>query len=85
VPGALLAEDLPAALQNLNNALAEAARTESEHSDDMTGMAPASDSALALDEDEDDRRPVPIATRAGPLLELLDAAKAANQNVLWEE
>jgi len=85
VPGALLAEDLPAALQNLNTALAEAARADSEHSEDMTGMAPASDPVLALDEDEDDMRPVPIATRAGPLLELLEAARAAKQNVLWEE
>lgn len=78
VPGALAAADVPKALQSLEasidqlKAMAQQAPSPAEDEDDE-------------DEDERDRtRPVDLATRAVPLLNLLRRAAAANAEVLWE-
>ena len=69
VPGALLAEDIPAALQRLEAAI-EA---------DQQSPAPAQSA------DEDDGEvPVSLAHRALPLIELLKAAAKAKSNVMWD-
>ena len=69
VPGALLAADIPNALESLKRGLELQAQEES--------------SADATEEDED--RPVSLHTRATPLIELFEAAASSNENVLWEE
>lgn len=77
VPGAIMAEDVPAALAQLND---ELQRISAEQS------APA-DSAGTDDSSDDDENEVVIGLdkRAGPLVKLLEAAIAAKENVLWSE
>ncbi len=71
VPGALKAEEVPAALQQLQSALNQIA-TE-------TAAAPAKD------EEPDNREPpVQLAVRAVPLVNLLKRAAAAAAEVIWE-
>jgi len=71
VPGALLAEDVPDALERLKAAV---------------NAAPD----RPLDPDGGNERPdeepvhVSLSHRALPLIELLSAAAAANENVMWE-
>ncbi len=72
VPGALLAADIPEALQTLHDGLAKL-------SDEQAPAAAVQQSA-----DEDEAPPVALHTRAGPLITLLEAAKASNDNVLWD-
>nr|WP_067285941.1 DUF1840 domain-containing protein [Marinobacterium profundum] len=69
VPGAVLADDVPAALARLKQALknAPAPMDEAANSED--------------DEDEDDK--VPLATRAFALLQLLQAAADHKADVMW--
>jgi hypothetical protein len=69
VPGAILAEDISAVLQTLHSNL------EKQPNEDATLI----DSS---EEDESDR--VALKTRAIPLIELLEAANAAGENVLWD-
>ena len=71
VPGALLAADIPNALECLKRELENQANEES--------------GADTMDEDEDEDRPVSLHTRATPLIELFEAAASSNENVLWEE
>lgn len=71
VPGALLAEDVPAALARLKAAV-------SEHPDEP--LDPASHVAPRDDEGQH----VSLAHRALPLIELLTAAAADHENVMWE-
>ena len=73
VPGAILAEDIPAALDRLKKAIA-------------TDRGAAVDAAgKAQDEDEESsERPVSLAHHAFPLLELLAAAAARKCNVMWD-
>ncbi len=77
VPGAIMAEDVPAALTQLND---ELQRISAEQS------APA-DSVSTDDNSDDDENEVAIGLdkRAGPLVKLLEAAIAAKENVLWSE
>ena len=72
VPGALLADDVPAALENLRTAVAS-----------QPVVVPK---AADRDEEENDENelPVPLAHRALPLIELLAAAAAAHCDVLWD-
>ena len=74
VPGAILAEDVPAALARLKKALAE---------DRSAAVAvPADD---AKEEDEEAKEiPVSLAQHAFPLLELLKAAAGTQRDVMWE-
>lgn len=88
VPGAILAGDIPAALDKLKKALAE------QSDDTLVPAHEASEGAGLLGpdstgqppiEDSDDVKPVPLATRATPLIELLEAAHAAGESVIWDE
>lgn len=72
VPGALLADQVPAALERLRAAV-------SEHPD--TPMDPASPGDRGRDEPE---RHVSLAHRALPLIQLLASAAAAGENVMWD-
>lgn len=71
VPGAILAADVPAALERLKTALAEEKLKEPPENIDK-------------EHDEDDEPVVSIETRALPLAELLAAAAKAGSNVMWQ-
>ena len=71
VPGALLAADIPPALERLRHAV-------SEHPD-----APLDPSTGAAAKDDGEERHVSLAHRAQPLIELLSDAAAAGENVMW--
>ena len=69
VPSALIAQDVPAALLNLQNAIAVNSQ-----------LNPPKQTAANLD----DEPPVTLAHRAMPLIELLKAAEKADCNVMWD-
>ena len=71
VPGAILADDLPAALARLRAGVAATSAHE-QVSKNNDGQS---------DEEE---RPVSLAHRALPLIQLLEAALAAEENVMWD-
>ena len=74
VPGAILAADVPAALDRLQKALAE--------DRSATVTVPTAD---AKQEDEEAKEiPVSLMQHAFPLLELLKAAAGAQRDVMWE-
>lgn len=68
VPGAILANDLPAALAHLRAGIAASALEKPQDSDG----------------DDTQERPVSLAHRALPLIQLLEAALADKQNVMWD-
>lgn len=70
VPGAILAEDLPAALARLRSGIAAASTQEQ--------AIPPSDAP------DDKERHVSLAHRALPVIQLLEAALADKQNVMWD-
>jgi hypothetical protein len=70
IPGALSAEDVPAALKRLKTATQA----------DEQSPAPAEDS----EEGKDDEPPVSFSLRAWPLIELLKAAEKAKSHVMWD-
>lgn len=72
IPGAILAEDVPAALDRLKRAI------EAE-----TPQPAQRESTEAEDEDRGEPR-VSLATRALPLIELLTAAAKADADVMWK-
>lgn len=74
IPGAIMAESVPQALANLQAALkVEEAKPEPD------------DVASDISADDDDRaNKVALATRAVPLIELLEAAIKSNDNVQWD-
>ena len=72
VPGALLAEEVPAALQRLQAAVSE------------SPDAPLDPAAGTLAKDDGEQRHVSLANRALPLIQLLKAAGAAGKNVMWD-
>lgn len=73
VPGAILAEDVPKALEKLRDAVAR------------NPNAPLNPER-GDDDDEDARREsVSLAKRALPLVELLEAAARDEKNVMWEQ
>lgn len=71
VPGALLAEDIPDALARLKAAVGSAP--------DMP-LDPEGGDAR----EDEERVHVSLAHRALPLIDLLSAAAAADENVMWE-
>jgi hypothetical protein len=71
VPGAILADDVPGALARLQSAV-------SEHP--HAALDPANQSAR----DHDEGQHVSLAHRALPLIELLTAAAADGENVMWD-
>ncbi len=78
VPSALLAEDVPAALERLKAAIAAQKATVEDESDSVQD-----------DENDDDKdsdeRTVNLAHRALPLIELLEASATAKCNVMWDK
>jgi hypothetical protein len=77
VPSALLAEDVPAALERLKTAIAAHKATVEDESDSVQD-----------DDDNDDdsgERTVNLAHRALPLIELLEASATAKCNVMWDK
>ena len=68
VPSALLAEDIPTALERLEKAIDKEKKL---HEPDE------------MNENEDDEPPVSLPHRALPLIDLLKAAANANCNVMW--
>jgi hypothetical protein len=80
IPGALGAEDVPAALQKLESAV-EGMKAQA-HS---TAAPPADNEDTAADDDDRNAEPtVALATRAIPLLSLMKRAAAADKEVVWE-
>lgn len=75
VPGAILAEDVPAALDCLKKALAE---------DRSAPVAIPAENAEDDDKEESKEIPVSLAQHAFPLLELLKAAARTQRDVMWE-
>ena len=78
VPGALLAADIPEALQTLHEGLTKMSNAESDRDSDSSAARAESSTS-----DSDSAPPVALQTRAGPLISLLEAAASANENVLW--
>ncbi len=77
VPSALLAEDVPAALERLKTAIAAHKATVEDESDSVQD-----------DDDNDDDSgecTVNLAHRALPLIELLEASATAKCNVMWDK
>ena len=72
VPSALLAEDVPGALARLKAAVAEHAN---EPLDSQGGSS----------RDGDEGQSVSLAHRALPLIEMLTAAAAAGENLMWDK
>jgi hypothetical protein len=72
VPGALLAEDVPMALEYLRKAVAA----------NKAAVADVSDS---VQDDDSGERIVNLAHRALPLIELLAAAATAKCDVMWDK
>ena len=71
VPGAILAEDLPTALARLRAGVAS-----------PSTQATVSDKSDAREDDKE--RPVSLANRALPLIQLLEAAAKDKENVMWD-
>jgi hypothetical protein len=69
VPGAMSAEDLPAAIAQLKTKLAQQADIDSQVQDD---------------EEEKPDQPISLATRAAPLIDLLQRAANKQAPVMWE-
>lgn len=74
VPGAIMAEDVPAALARLKDELEKLSVQD-------TDQLPATDNAS---ENEEREVPIGLDKRAGPLINLLEAAATAHENVLWD-
>ena len=73
VPGAILAEDVPAALDRLKIAIEK-----------VKASAPQSVPEDTRHDDPDEQQPVSPAHRALPLIELLTAAARENCDVMWK-
>lgn len=69
VPSAILADDVPAALERLKAAVAEGKQREIPED---------------RRDDTDDEPPVGLSKRALPLIELLEAAAKRHTDVMWE-
>ncbi|PKM43855.1 MAG: DUF1840 domain-containing protein [Gammaproteobacteria bacterium HGW-Gammaproteobacteria-1] len=72
VPGALPAEDIPAARVHLQKALAAQQAAAAETPQD------------GVEDDEEQEEAPPLSLRALPLLELLDASARAGCDVMWD-
>lgn len=78
IPGAIVGKDVGAAMDALKQQLAD----QPESSVDTHSQASVASNG---DEDDDEcNSRVALATRAVPLLELLEAASASGANVMWD-
>jgi len=89
VPGAIMAEDIPAALEKLKAAVLDRggdgdALASQEKGTSGAGLL-APDGTGHPDVEDDEVEPVTLSTRATPLIGLLEAAHAEGSSVLWEE
>lgn len=73
VPGAIRAEDVPAALQRLTKAV-----------EDEPTPSPLSPTENTTDDEDDNEPVVSLRHRALPLIELLQSAVESESNVMWE-
>jgi hypothetical protein len=73
VPGAILAKDVPTALDRLKRVM------------DVEKSAASASPENAQDKDLDDDQAVSMAYRALPLIELLTAAAKKNRDVMWQK
>jgi len=76
VPGAILAAELPAALAKLRAALAA-----------QVDEPPPAERDSWEDEDQDAEKrapPIPLRTRAVPLVEMVETAIARDSDLMWE-
>jgi len=73
IPSALGPEDIPAARERLRRAIEGGA------------APPEAPGHPAGEEEEEEERPVGLAQRAWPLLQLLDAAEQSGEHVTWDE
>ena len=71
VPGAIMAEDIPAALDKLERGLAERDDTDTVES--------------APDDDEDEVEAVSLSRRATPLVKMLEVANEEGTSVRWDD
>ena len=76
VPSAISAEDLPEALETMNNALIEIAQIEKAE-DQETDLED-------LEEDEDKPKPIGLSTRAFPLTELIKQTIKEGSFLMWD-
>lgn len=82
IPGALDADDVPDALRRLTTAVEDIKARAHE----TAAPAAVNEDAAVDDEDEKDKTPpVSLATRAVPLISLLNRAAAAKAEVMWEQ
>jgi len=72
IPGALMPEDIPAAIERLKAGVA------------LNPDAPLDPQSDAQQGAEDEGSHVSLAHRALPLIELLEAAQSQNELVIWE-
>ena len=72
VPGALLADDVPAALERLKAKVA------------ADPHAPLDPTGAKVPDEDSDEPHVDLTRRAWPLIELLSAAVAAKKHVMWD-
>jgi hypothetical protein len=72
VPGALVAKDLPRAIENLKRGLAVQTKNQPPE--------PSTDGG-----DSEDRDQVALSARGYPLVQLLEATLKSNSDVIWEE
>jgi hypothetical protein len=73
VPGAISAEDVPKALENLQDAIEK-----------LTADLSLKPSSEETEQEDWQEKPVTLAHRALPLIELLSASAKANCYVMWE-
>lgn len=73
VPSAIKAEDLPKALETLQNALAEVKKEEE-----------AAEQEDELDDDEDKPKSIGMSTRAFPLIELMQHSVKHGSYLMWD-
>ena len=73
VPSALSAADIPAAVSRLRQQI------------DAAAVAEQTAAERRTEEDDEDREPaIALATRAAPLIDLLERAAAADAPLMWE-
>lgn len=89
VPGAIMPEDIPAALRKLEEALVEQSDEETlvpaEEGESGAGMIGPDHTGHPDADEETELKPVALSQRATPLIGLLEAARDANSSVLWDE
>ena len=74
VPSALRAEDVQSALDRLKQGIERHEAAQTQQAEDQQDN----------EEDDDEPTPVPLHTRAMPLIELLQTAANANEHVSWK-